>query len=102
MVDRSRASLDPRAAGGSWRIPEAARPGESVGLRVLVDHSVAEIFLDDGRALTLRFYPTGAAPWRLQARTTAGSARVEVSAWQLGSLRDGRPQEAPLVRRTTV
>ncbi|MEV0848168.1 glycoside hydrolase family 32 protein [Streptomyces sp. NPDC049954] len=102
VADRSRASLDPRALGGSWRVPEAAGPGGSVGVRVLVDHSVAEIFLDDGRTLTLRFYPTGPAPWRLQARSAAGAARVELSAWRLGCLRERRSPKAPLIRRTPV
>lgn len=105
VADRNRASLDPRAAGGSWRIPGAARHGQSVGLRVLVDHSVAEVFLDDGRALTLRFYPTGPTPWRLLGTSAgSGAAGVEVCAWHLGSLLHGHAPMAssPPIGRTTA
>lgn len=96
VADRGRASLDPRARGGAWRIPRAAAPGRSAEVRVIVDHSVVEIFLGDGRTLTLRFYPTGRAPWRLLA-TAAGSgdAVVEADAWRLGPLRPTVGQAPP-------
>ncbi|WP_371580493.1 glycoside hydrolase family 32 protein [Streptomyces sp. NBC_01314] len=83
VVDRDHASLDPRARGGSYRMPRPS--GEPVDLRVVVDHSIAEIFLTStGQVLTLRFYPVGDGPWRLQARTAPG-ARLgfTVDAWEL-------------------
>ncbi|WP_316959730.1 GH32 C-terminal domain-containing protein [Streptomyces sp. TRM68367] len=86
VVDRDHASLDSRARGGSHRMPcPADRP---VDLRVVVDHSIAEIFLTTtGQVLTLRFYPTGQSPWRLQARTTAGTRLgFAVDAWELRPL----------------
>jgi beta-fructofuranosidase len=57
---------------------------QPVELRVVVDHSIAEVFLSTGQALTLRFYPVGDGPWRLQARTAPG-ARLgfTVDAWEL-------------------
>ncbi|MDQ0833933.1 beta-fructofuranosidase [Streptomyces achromogenes] len=86
VVDRDHASLDPRARGGSYRMPCAAdRP---VDLRVVVDHSIAEVFLTStGQVLTLRFYPTGDGPWRLQARS-APDERLgyAVDAWELRPL----------------
>lgn len=67
VVDRGRASLDPRAKGGQWRLPPADDPLEDGEVRIILDHSVAELF-HGGRALTIRFYPVGGGPWRL--RTT--------------------------------
>nr|WSY49452.1 glycoside hydrolase family 32 protein [Streptomyces sp. NBC_00886] len=83
VVDRDHASADIRAHRGSYRMP--CPTGEPVELRVVVDHSVAEVFLPaTGQVLTLRFYPTGTEPWRLQAHTAPG-ARLgyAVDAWEL-------------------
>ncbi|MEV4334003.1 glycoside hydrolase family 32 protein [Streptomyces sp. NPDC049597] len=92
VVDRSHASLDPRAKGGSWRLP--ARPGP-VDIRVVLDHSVAEVFTADGHALSLRFYPVGGAPWRLRATATGPDpAHYAVEAWDLAGVRihDKQPE----------
>ncbi|WP_171112811.1 MULTISPECIES: glycoside hydrolase family 32 protein [unclassified Streptomyces] len=81
VVDRDHASLDPRAKGGSWRIPSE---GPTATLRILLDHSVAEIFTASGRTLTVRFYPVGDGPWRVQMGATGvGSAAYTVGAWDL-------------------
>lgn len=83
VVDREHASRDPRARGGSHRLP--AGTGDRIDLRVLVDGSVVELFLGTGRTLTLRFYPTGEAPWRIEARpaTPTGRLGFTVEAWDL-------------------
>ncbi|MFD8305179.1 glycoside hydrolase family 32 protein [Streptomyces sp. NPDC059690] len=86
VVDRDRASLNNRAHGGSYRMP--CPTGGPVDLRVVVDHSIAEVFLTTtGQVLTLRFYPTGQGPWRLQARTAPGT-RLGFTAdgWDLNPL----------------
>ncbi|MCX5328589.1 MULTISPECIES: glycoside hydrolase family 32 protein [unclassified Streptomyces] len=87
VVDRDHASLDPRAHGGTYRVPcpEArAVSGAPVELRLVVDRSVAELYLPSGRALTLRFYPTGGAPWRIEAHAGGeGSLGYTVGAWNL-------------------
>ncbi|MGI5459310.1 glycoside hydrolase family 32 protein [Streptomyces sp. CA-249302] len=77
VVDRGHASLDPRAHGGSATMPCPAGPIE---LRLVVDHSIAELYLSTGQTLTLRFYPTGDAPWRIQA---GGDLEYAVEAWEL-------------------
>ncbi|MFH0243927.1 glycoside hydrolase family 32 protein [Streptomyces sp. HK10] len=95
VVDRDHASLDGRAHGGSYRMP--CPTGQPVDLRVIVDHSIAEVFLTStGQALTLRFYPTGEGPWRLEARTAPG-ARLghTVDAWELLPLVIGEPGSEP-------
>ncbi|WP_306187355.1 glycoside hydrolase family 32 protein [Streptomyces sp. MK5] len=81
VVDRDHASLDPRAKGGSRRLPSE---GPIATLRILLDHSVAEIFTAAGRALTVRFYSVRGGPWRVQMDATAdGSASYTVGAWDL-------------------
>lgn len=79
-VDRSAASRDARAHGGSFDCAGAVAGGGStagstadgtndggrtVGLRWFVDGSIGELFCDTGRVSTHRFYPTGPPPWRL-------------------------------------
>ncbi|WP_406482896.1 glycoside hydrolase family 32 protein [Streptomyces sp. NBC_01615] len=87
VVDRDHASLDPRAHGGTYRVPcpeASAVSGAPVELRLVVDRSVAELYLPSGRALTLRFYPTGGAPWRIEAHAGGeGSLGYTVGAWNL-------------------
>ncbi|KUL31340.1 glycosyl hydrolase [Streptomyces regalis] len=87
VVDRDHASLDPRAHGGTFRIPcpeATAASGVPVELRLVVDRSVAELYLPSGRTLTLRFYPTGGAPWQIEARTGGtGGLGYSVGAWNL-------------------
>jgi beta-fructofuranosidase len=86
VVDRNRASRDPRARGGVYAMPcpAASVAGASVELRIVVDRSVIELYHSTGQALTLRFYPSDDGPWRLQARTSGtGQAGFAVEAWDL-------------------
>jgi beta-fructofuranosidase len=84
VVDRDHASLDPRAEGGSWRLPAEQR---TASLRILLDHSVAEVFTAAGHTLTLRFYPVGDGPWRLETGATdVDTAAYTVQAWDLNPL----------------
>ncbi|WP_051808218.1 glycoside hydrolase family 32 protein [Actinoplanes subtropicus] len=76
LVDRDHASRDPRAARGSYALPCPSADD----LRIIVDGSIAEVYLSSGRVLTLRFYPTGRAPWRLSA---TGPGHVTAEAWEL-------------------
>jgi beta-fructofuranosidase len=83
VVDRDSASLDARAHGGTYRMP--CPSDQPIDLRVIVDHSIAEIFLTStGQVLTLRCYPTGEGPWRLQTHSAPDtSLRYGVDAWEL-------------------
>jgi beta-fructofuranosidase len=86
VVDRDHASLDSRAHGGSYRMP--CPTGRPVDLRLVVDHSIAELYLTTtGQVLTLRFYPTGDGPWTLWAHTAPGT-RLDytIDAWELQPL----------------
>ncbi|MEU6906849.1 GH32 C-terminal domain-containing protein [Streptomyces coeruleorubidus] len=58
--------------------------GPNAILRILLDHSVAEVFTASGRTLTLRVYPVGDGPWRVQMGATGvASAAYTVGAWDL-------------------
>jgi beta-fructofuranosidase len=82
VVDRDHASLDPRARGGTYKMP--CPSGRPVNVRVVVDRSIAEIFLSTGQVLTARFYPVGEGPWRLEARTAPGARlHYTIDAWEL-------------------
>lgn len=85
IVDRDHASLGQRARGGTSRIPHLA--DQPLDLRVIVDHSIAELFTSTGEALTVRFYPSNTNPWRLQAFAAPG-ARLDytVEAWEMNPL----------------
>lgn len=64
MVDRENASLDPKANRGTFRMPYPF--GEPVDLRLIVDHSIAEIFLSTGTGLATNYRQTPAnnpSPW---------------------------------------
>ncbi|WP_033329523.1 glycoside hydrolase family 32 protein [Streptomyces yerevanensis] len=86
VVDRDHASLDTRARGGSYRM--SCPDDQPVDLRVIVDRSIAEIFLTTtGQVLTLRFYPTGDEAWRLQAHSAPdASLGYAIDAWELRPL----------------
>jgi len=87
VVDREAASTDPRAKRGAWRVPTGVPAGGSVDIRAVIDHSVVEVFTSAGQALTMRFYPTGDAVWRLRAAGTGtGRAPLAVTAWDLNPL----------------
>lgn len=88
VVDRNFASLDDRAKRGSWSIPTGIPPGDSVGLRAVIDHSVVEVYLETGQVLTLRFYPAGQTDWRVVAEANGtGEAMLTAQAWELAPLR---------------
>ncbi|MGW0826961.1 glycoside hydrolase family 32 protein [Streptomyces sp. NPDC002845] len=96
-VDRSHVSLDPRARAGTYAMPYST-PDAPVELRVIVDRSIAEIYLASGQVLTIRFYPTGDEPWRLQTHTTGtGHTDFTVEAWNLHP--SGTHQEPLLARQ---
>ncbi|RBM15518.1 glycoside hydrolase family 32 protein [Streptomyces sp. PT12] len=81
-IDRGRASADPQAHVGRYTMPmPQAAPGRTAELRLLLDHSILEIFSHSGETLTLRYYPSSAQGWRLVTHnraTTRTTTEVEV------------------------
>lgn len=65
-LDRSQASLEPRAHKTGCEIPARENGRDApTRFRGFVDGSVLELFRDDGAVATLRFYPLSPPPWRL-------------------------------------
>ena len=67
-VDRTTASTDPDAHGGTATASDAfddttGRPAA----RIFVDGSIIEVFTSAGRVLTTRVYPVNPPPWRVEA-----------------------------------
>jgi beta-fructofuranosidase len=67
-VDRTAASTDPAAHGGSATARDAfdnstGRPAA----RIFVDGSMVEVFTSGGQVLTTRVYPVTPPPWRIEA-----------------------------------
>jgi len=57
---------------------------------------VAELYLSTGQTLTLRFYPTGDTPWRIQV---GGDLDYAIEAWELSPITvecDSAPVGAPV------
>jgi hypothetical protein len=52
-------------------------------VHLVVDRSIIEIYLPTGQTCTLRFYPTGNTPWRLQARASGADCKFVVEVWEL-------------------
>jgi beta-fructofuranosidase len=82
-VDRSRSSLDPRAAGGVHGGP-LDLAGRDLELRVLVDRSIVEVFANGALALTERIYPAHAESTGVAVEAVGGQARLRtLDAWEL-------------------
>jgi beta-fructofuranosidase len=86
-IDRSRSSLDPSA----YRHPLSGRleldGGESLRIRVFVDHSIVEVFANDRLCLTARIYPSREDSTLVGLRADGGQARLEsLRAWEMKSI----------------
>ncbi|GAA4829112.1 glycoside hydrolase family 32 protein [Luteimicrobium xylanilyticum] len=94
-LDRSRSSLDPAADRGELTGDAPARADGLVHLRLLVDRSALELFVN-GQALTARVYPTRADAVAVRLAATGGRVRIEdgaawrmEDAWQAGAPDEG-------------
>ena len=82
VIDRSRSSINPQASRQNlWTHLELA-DDEVLDLRVVLDHSVLEVFANGRCALATRLYPALAASTRVAAWAD-GDADLDLSAWTL-------------------
>lgn len=83
-IDRSCASLDPRAHRGSVSFAEPlCATGASLTITAYFDGSIVELFTNSGRCATVRMYPTSPPPWGLELLGTTADDRIEC--WSLGT-----------------
>jgi beta-fructofuranosidase len=83
-LDRSRASLDPRAAGGVHGGTLALGQGEPLELRVFLDRSIVEVYANERFTVTERIYPTREDSIGLALTAEGGEATIEhLHVWQL-------------------
>ena len=82
------------------RAPESApvylAPGESLKLRVFIDRSVVEVFVNDRQALAVRVYPGREDSLGVSLRAQGADAALRsLDLWQMGTIYDGAGFEAP-------
>ena len=88
MLDVSNASLDPAVQSRSPEFgPLHLEDGESLRLRVFVDHSIVEVFANARQCLTLRAYPSRDDSSGVSVFARGGEARlVSLTAWRMRSV----------------
>jgi beta-fructofuranosidase len=82
VLDTTESSADQEANGGVHRTKIDLVPGEPIALRIFVDRSVIEVFLNDWYCLTGRMYPTETGDGRLHISSTV-PGRVDI--WEMGA-----------------
>lgn len=86
-LDRRRSTLLPTAERDVVWAPFSLEPGEPLTLRVFVDHSVVEVFVNDFLALTTRVYPVRENSVVLDVFAQGGEARlVSLDLWEIESI----------------
>lgn len=87
-LDNAFSSLDPSVR---CRAPETLdvyiEPDEPIQLRVFVDRSIVEVFVNDRKAAALRVYPSRDDSVEISMRSQGSSTRVsKLQFWPLGSI----------------
>ncbi|OQA18569.1 MAG: Sucrose-6-phosphate hydrolase [Chloroflexi bacterium ADurb.Bin360] len=83
-VDTTHASLSATAFHEIVTAPFTPQPGASVQLRVFVDHSVVEVFVDERVCFAVRSYPTHPDSLGLRPFARGGQPRFErLEVWEL-------------------
>ena len=87
-IDNSHSSVDP---GVLCRAPETVEvhiePDEPVQLRVFVDHSIVEVFVNDRKAVALRVYPSRSDSLGIALRSQGSDTEIsQLKFWPLGSI----------------
>lgn len=86
-LDRAASSLDPDAGVGRVGGAIHPSPGRELRLRIVIDRSIVEVFVDDRISLTARIYPTRADSTGIEVvGSPTAVADVELQAWNLDSI----------------
>lgn len=91
VIERGASSIDREASAQDvWMLHEH-RDGTPLRLRMLLDHSVLQVYADDRSCLTTRVYP--ALPDSVHGSVFAeGDADVLAQAWSMGTIHVGRDE----------
>ena len=88
-LDRARSSLDPTVDASPRSGPVPVAVDGRVALRLLVDHSALEVFVN-GRALTARIYPTRPDATAASVSVVSGVAELRsATTWSMRDTWDG-------------
>lgn len=83
VVDASKASLDQRVRKDVRKGDYTIEPGSTINLRVFVDGSVMEVFIDDKSHFTGRFFPTSVNANGVDLFVTGGTATANVTIYNI-------------------
>lgn len=83
VVDASKASLNNQARNDIRKGSYTINPGNTIHLRVFVDGSVVEVFVDDKVHFTGRFYPTLPASTGVDMFITGSTATANINLYEI-------------------
>jgi beta-fructofuranosidase len=87
-LDTTRASLDPHAPGSVHEIPSLSLERGLLHLRLFVDRSILEVYLNGWACLTARMYPTLATSQGVQVFSKGGDLRLQtLDVWTIKQAR---------------
>ena len=101
-LDRTRSSLDPNVDTVELHGKLRAHRTDGVDLRIIIDHSILEIFADEELALTARIYPTCSDALRVNVESGVEQAIItQLDAWTMADIWTPEPSNAPMSRSGT-
>jgi beta-fructofuranosidase len=87
FVEREQASLDQRADANAATMPVSLADGEPLRLRVFVDHSILELFVNERLCLACRVYPTRDDSEGVRLFSRRGNITVkDLHIWQMDAV----------------
>ncbi len=87
FVERGQASLDQRADSNVATMPVSLAAGEPLRLRLFVDHSILELFVNERLCLACRVYPTRDDSEGVRLFSRSGTIRVaNLNIWQMDAV----------------
>ena len=85
VVDASNSSLDTRVRRDIRKGGYSITPGSTVGVRIFIDGSVLEVFVDDKAHFTGRFFPTFTNASGVDLFVKGGTATADVSLYEISN-----------------
>ncbi len=89
-IDRQRTSIDPDVRSKGVQGGDYDAPGENVRLRVFLDRSMVEAYLNERRSLTSRVFPARPDSTGLGLLAAPADRVVSLRVWRMGAM-NGKP-----------